>query len=70
VKRRYLIVPHFRFISSVTPWRAHQLSMVHKYVEALDASLRVTIVPAEVIGASAAQRSPKPQFVHEEQSDY
>jgi hypothetical protein len=44
--------------------------MVRKYVEALGASLRLTIGPAEVIGAYAAQRSPQPQFVHEEQSDY
>jgi hypothetical protein len=51
------------------PWRAHRLSMVRKYVEALGASLRVTIVPAEVIGAYAAQRSPKPLFMHEKQSD-
>jgi len=63
-------VPHFRFTSPVTPWRAHQLSMVRNYVEALGASLRLTIVPDEVLGAYAAQRNPKPQFMHEELSDY
>ena len=38
----------------------HSLSMVRKYVEALGASLDVTIIPAETTGAYAAQRSPKP----------
>jgi hypothetical protein len=65
-----VIVLHFRFISPVTPWRAHQLSMVRKYVEALGASLRLTIVPTEVIGAYAVPRGPTPQFVHEKQRDY
>ena len=51
-------------------YSGHSLSMVRKYVEALGASLDVTIVPAEVIGAYAAQRSPKPLFVHEKQSDH
>lgn len=44
--------------------------MVRKYVEALGASLRLTIVSAEVIGAYTARRGPKPQFMHEKQSDY
>ena len=44
--------------------------MVRKYVEELGASLRPTIVSAEVIGAYAVQRGPQPQFVHEKQSDY
>lgn len=51
-------------------YTGHSLSMVRKYVEALGASLRLTIVPAEVVGAYAAQRSPKPLFVHEKQGDY
>jgi transcriptional regulator with XRE-family HTH domain len=46
-------------------YTGHSLSMVRKYVEALGASLRVTIVPAEIIDAYAAQRSPKPLLVHE-----
>ncbi len=51
-------------------YNGHSLSMVRKYVEALGASLRVTILPAEVAGAYTAQRSQQPQFVHEEQSRY
>ena len=41
-------------------YTGHSLSMVRKYVEALGASLDVTIVPAEATGAYVAQRSPKP----------
>ena len=41
-------------------YTGHSLSMVRKYVEALGASLDVTIIPAETTGAYAAQRSPKP----------
>jgi len=44
--------------------------MVRRYVEALGASLDVTIVPAEAAGAYASQCSPKPLLMHEEQSDY
>lgn len=51
-------------------YTGHSLSMVRKYVEALGASLRLTIVQAEVIAAYPPPRSPKPLFVHEEQSDY
>lgn len=51
-------------------YTGHSLSMVRKYVEALGASIRVTIVPSEATGAHAAQPSPQPQFVHEEQSEY
>ncbi len=41
----------------------HSLSMVRKYVEALGASLDVTIVPAETTSAYGAQRGPKPLLV-------
>jgi len=41
-------------------YTGHSLSMVRKYVEALGANLDVTIIPAEITGAYAAQRSPKP----------
>ncbi len=41
-------------------YAGHSLSMVRKYVEALGASLDVTIVPVEATGAYTAQRSPKP----------
>ncbi len=51
-------------------YTGHSLSMVRRYVEALGARLDVTIVPAEASGAYAARSSPKPLFVHEEQSDY
>jgi transcriptional regulator with XRE-family HTH domain len=51
-------------------YSGHSLSMVRKYVEALGASLDVTIVPAETTGAYAARRGPKPVFVHEKQGDY
>ena len=51
-------------------YSGHSLSMVRKYVEALGASLDVTIVPDEATGAYAALRSPKPLFVHEKPSDY
>ena len=44
--------------------------MVRRYVEALGASLEVTIVPAEAITAYAAQGSPKPLLVQEEPGDY
>jgi transcriptional regulator with XRE-family HTH domain len=44
-------------------YSGHSLSMVRKYVEALGASLDVTIVPDEATGAYAAQRGPKPLFV-------
>jgi len=48
-------------------YSGHSLSMVRKYVEALGASLRVTIIlPAEASGAYTVQRSQRPQFVHEE----
>ena len=48
-------------------YSGHSLSMVRKYVEALGASLDVTIVPAETTGAYAAQRGPKPLFMREKQ---
>jgi transcriptional regulator with XRE-family HTH domain len=51
-------------------YTGHSLSMVRKYVEALGASLDVTILPDEATGAYAAQRSPKPVFVHEKQNDF
>lgn len=51
-------------------YTGHSLSMVRKYVEALGASLDVTIVPAETTRAYVARRSLKPLFVREEQSDY
>lgn len=51
-------------------YSGHSLSMVRKYVEALGASLRVTILPAEATSAYPVQRSQQPQFVHEGQSDY
>jgi transcriptional regulator with XRE-family HTH domain len=51
-------------------YSGHSLSMVRKYVEALGASLDVTIVPAETTGAYAAQRGTKPLFVHEKQGDH
>ena len=41
-------------------YTGHSLSMVRKYVEALGASLDVTIVPAEITSEYAAQRSSKP----------
>ena len=40
-------------------YTGHSLSMVRKYVEALGASLDVTIVPAEITSGYVAQRSPK-----------
>lgn len=51
-------------------YAGHSLSMVRKYVEALGATIRVTIEPAEIIGAYGAARSPQPQYVHEQQGDY
>lgn len=41
-------------------YAGHSLSMVRKYVEALGASLDVTIVPAETIAQYETQRGPKP----------
>lgn len=41
-------------------YTGHSLSMVCKYVEALGATLDVTIVPDEETDAYIAQRSPKP----------
>ncbi len=41
-------------------YAGHSLSMVRKYVEALGASLDVTIIPAETSGAYSVERSPKP----------
>jgi transcriptional regulator with XRE-family HTH domain len=41
-------------------YTGHSLSMVRKYVEALGASLDVTIIPAETTSEYAAQRNPKP----------
>jgi transcriptional regulator with XRE-family HTH domain len=41
-------------------YTGHSLSMVRKYVEALGASLDVTIVPDEATGAYGARRPPKP----------
>jgi DNA-binding XRE family transcriptional regulator len=41
-------------------YTGHSLSMVRKYVEALGASLDVTVVPVEATDTYAAQRSPKP----------
>jgi transcriptional regulator with XRE-family HTH domain len=38
----------------------HSLSMVRKYVQALGASLEVTVVPAEATAAYAARRRTKP----------
>ena len=51
-------------------YTGHSLSMVRKYVEALGASIRVTIVPSEAVGAYAAPRRPQMQFVHEMQCGY
>jgi transcriptional regulator with XRE-family HTH domain len=44
-------------------YAGHSLSMVRKYVEALGASLDVTIVPAETIAQYGTQRGPKPLLV-------
>jgi DNA-binding XRE family transcriptional regulator len=44
-------------------YSGHSLSMVRKYVEALGASLDVTIVPDEATGANAVGRGAKPLFV-------
>ena len=44
-------------------YTGHSLSMVRKYVEALGASLDVTIVPAETTSEYVAQRSSKPLLV-------
>ena len=41
-------------------YAGHSLSMVRKYVEALGASLDVTIVPAEVVSQYQARCGPKP----------
>ena len=41
-------------------YTGHSLSMVRKYVEALGASLQVTIVPAETASEYVAQHSSKP----------
>ena len=41
-------------------YTGHSLSMVRRYVEALGASLDVTIVPAENVEAYATRRGPKP----------
>lgn len=41
-------------------YAGHSLSMVRKYVEALGASLDVTIVPAETVAQYETQRGPKP----------
>ena len=41
-------------------YTGHSLSMVRKYVEALGASLDVTVVPAEATGAYTTQRCSKP----------
>jgi transcriptional regulator with XRE-family HTH domain len=41
-------------------YTGHSLSMVRKYVEALGASLDVTVVPVEATDAYVAQRNPKP----------
>ncbi len=51
-------------------YSGHSLSMVRKYVEALGASLDVTVVPDEASGAYTRGLSIKPLLVHEEQSDY
>lgn len=44
-------------------YTGHSLSMVRRYVEALDASLDIIVVPAEGTGAYVAQRAPRPLFV-------
>lgn len=41
-------------------YSSHSLSMVRKYVEALGASLDLTIIPAEATAEYEAHRSPKP----------
>jgi DNA-binding XRE family transcriptional regulator len=46
-------------------YSGHSLSMVRKYVEALGATLELTVVPDEAAGAYASRRSPKPLFVGE-----
>jgi transcriptional regulator with XRE-family HTH domain len=51
-------------------YTGHSLNMVRKYVEALGATIRLTIVPTEGIGMYAASRNPAPLFMHETQSDY
>lgn len=43
-------------------YTGHSLSMVRKYVEALGASLDVTVVPAEAANAYSAERGPKPML--------
>jgi DNA-binding XRE family transcriptional regulator len=44
-------------------YSGHSLSMVRKYVEALGASLDVTVVPTEDTSEYVAQRGPKPLLV-------
>lgn len=46
-------------------YTGHSLSMVRRYVEALGASLDVTVVPLENSDAYAAQRSAKPLLAME-----
>ena len=46
-------------------YSGHSLSMVRRYVEALGASLDVTVVPLENSDAYAAQRSAKPLLAME-----
>lgn len=41
-------------------YSGHSLSMVRKYVEALGATLDVTVIPAEATAEYDAQRGPKP----------
>ena len=41
-------------------YTGHSLSMVRKYVEALGASLDLTIVPSEAVSDYEAHRCPKP----------
>jgi len=51
-------------------YTGHSLSMVRRYVEALGASLDVTIVPIEDMGAYASRRGSKSLSVREEQNEY
>lgn len=46
-------------------YTGHSLSMVRRYVEALGASLDVTVVPSEISDAYAAQRRSKPLLATE-----
>jgi hypothetical protein len=46
-------------------YAGHSLSMVRRYVQALGASLDVTIVPEEAVSQYQTQRCPKPLLTPE-----